>query len=86
MRRQHPVVDEQVDLGARRQCRQRGEELEGRRGNPAEAKHEYGVILNQLEEYRDLDGLIVAVSHKEYVELGRGSRWAWSATRAASST
>ena len=37
------------------------------RGNPAEAKHEYGLTLNQLEDYRNLDGLIVAVSHKEYI-------------------
>ena len=41
------------------------------RGNPAEAQHEYGVTLNQLEEYRNLDGLIVAVSHKEYVQMGQ---------------
>jgi UDP-N-acetyl-D-galactosamine dehydrogenase len=41
------------------------------RGNPAEAHHEYGVTLNQLEEYRNLDGLIVAVSHKEYVQMGQ---------------
>jgi UDP-N-acetyl-D-galactosamine dehydrogenase len=41
------------------------------RGNPAEAKHEYGVTLNQLEEFKNLDGLIVAVSHKEYVQLGQ---------------
>jgi UDP-N-acetyl-D-galactosamine dehydrogenase len=41
------------------------------RGNPAEANHEYGVTLNQLEEYRNLDGLIVAVSHKEYVQMGQ---------------
>jgi UDP-N-acetyl-D-galactosamine dehydrogenase len=41
------------------------------RGNPAEAKHEYGVSLNQLEEYQNLDGLIVAVSHKEYLQLGQ---------------
>lgn len=41
------------------------------RGNPAEAKHEYGVELNQLEEYKNLDGLIVAVSHKEYIQLGQ---------------
>jgi UDP-N-acetyl-D-galactosamine dehydrogenase len=41
------------------------------RGNPAEAKHEYGVTLSQLEDYRNLDGLIVAVSHKEYVQLGQ---------------
>ena len=41
------------------------------RGNPSEAKHEYGLTLNQLEEYQNLDGLIVAVSHKEYIQLGR---------------
>jgi UDP-N-acetyl-D-galactosamine dehydrogenase len=41
------------------------------RGNAAEAHHEYGVTLNQLEEYKNLDGLIVAVSHKEYVQLGQ---------------
>ncbi len=41
------------------------------RGNPAEAQHEYGLTLNQLEEFESLDGLIVAVSHKEYVQLGQ---------------
>jgi UDP-N-acetyl-D-galactosamine dehydrogenase len=41
------------------------------RGNPAEAKHEYDLALNQLEEYESLDGLIVAVSHKEYIQLGQ---------------
>jgi UDP-N-acetyl-D-galactosamine dehydrogenase len=41
------------------------------RGNPAEAKHEYGLTLNQLEDYKNLDGLVVAVSHKEYVQLGQ---------------
>jgi len=41
------------------------------RGNPAEAKHEYGLTLSHLEDYRNLDGLVVAVSHKEYVELGQ---------------
>ncbi len=41
------------------------------RGNAAEAKHEYGVAFSPLEEYRNLDGLIVAVSHKEYIELGQ---------------
>jgi UDP-N-acetyl-D-galactosamine dehydrogenase len=43
------------------------------RGNPAEAKHEYGLALNRLEEFRNLDGLIVAVSHKEYVEMGQSA-------------
>jgi len=41
------------------------------RGNPDEAKHEYGLTLSQLEEYKNLDGLIVAVSHKEYLQLGQ---------------
>jgi UDP-N-acetyl-D-galactosamine dehydrogenase len=41
------------------------------RGNPAEAKHEYGLTLARLEDYKNLDGLIVAVSHKEYVQLGQ---------------
>jgi UDP-N-acetyl-D-galactosamine dehydrogenase len=41
------------------------------RGNASEAKHEYGLTLNQIEEFKNLDGLIVAVSHKEYVDLGQ---------------
>jgi UDP-N-acetyl-D-glucosamine/UDP-N-acetyl-D-galactosamine dehydrogenase len=41
------------------------------RGNPEEAKHEYGLTLSELEDYENLDGLIVAVSHKEYIELGQ---------------
>jgi UDP-N-acetyl-D-galactosamine dehydrogenase len=41
------------------------------RGNPAEAKHEYGLTLNQLADYKNLDGLIVAVSHREYIQLGQ---------------
>jgi UDP-N-acetyl-D-glucosamine/UDP-N-acetyl-D-galactosamine dehydrogenase len=41
------------------------------RGNPKEAKHEYGVELNHIDEYKNLDGLIVAVSHAEYVALGQ---------------
>jgi len=41
------------------------------RGNPAEAQHEYGLSLSRLDDYRNLDGLIVAVSHKEYIHLGQ---------------
>jgi UDP-N-acetyl-D-galactosamine dehydrogenase len=41
------------------------------RGSAAEAKHEYGLAMNKLEDYRNLDGLIAAVSHKEYVQLGQ---------------
>jgi len=38
--------------------------------NPAETKHEYGLELNQLEEFRALDGLVMAVSHKAYMDMG----------------
>ncbi|HVX93869.1 MAG TPA: nucleotide sugar dehydrogenase [Polyangia bacterium] len=41
------------------------------RGNHAEAEHEYGLSLSRLEDYHNLDGLIVAVSHKEYIGLGQ---------------
>jgi UDP-N-acetyl-D-galactosamine dehydrogenase len=41
------------------------------RGNPAEAHHEYGLTLARLEDYRALDGLVLAVSHKEYMQLGQ---------------
>src|SRR5207249_189615 len=32
--------------------------------NHAAAKHEYGVTLTPLEEFTNLDGLVLAVSHK----------------------
>jgi UDP-N-acetyl-D-galactosamine dehydrogenase len=35
--------------------------------DPAETKHEYGLGLTKLEEMRDLDALILAVSHSQYV-------------------
>ena len=38
--------------------------------NAAETRHEYNLELNQLEEFRALDGLILAVSHKQYLEMG----------------
>jgi UDP-N-acetyl-D-galactosamine dehydrogenase len=41
------------------------------RGNPAEAKREYGLTLSPLDDYADLDALVVAVSHKEYIQLGQ---------------
>jgi UDP-N-acetyl-D-galactosamine dehydrogenase len=41
------------------------------RGNPLEAKHEYGLTLTSLDELVGLDGLIVAVSHKEFIQLGQ---------------
>ncbi len=40
---------------------------------PAEAHHEYGVTLSKREDLKDIDGLIVAVSHSEYVEAGLDS-------------
>ena len=38
--------------------------------NPAEVKHEYGLPLVSFEELRALDAVVLAVSHKEYAELG----------------
>jgi UDP-N-acetyl-D-galactosamine dehydrogenase len=37
----------------------------------AEAKHEYGVSLTAWEDMRNLDGLIVAVGHKAYRDMGQ---------------
>ncbi len=39
--------------------------------NPPEAMHEYGVTMASLEQFRELDALIVAVSHKEYLAMGQ---------------
>ncbi|MBL9020965.1 MAG: nucleotide sugar dehydrogenase [Myxococcales bacterium] len=36
----------------------------------AEAKHEYGLDLTSIDRFRDLDGLVFAVSHRQYHELG----------------
>ncbi|MEI7894535.1 MAG: nucleotide sugar dehydrogenase [Myxococcales bacterium] len=41
--------------------------------NAAEATHEYGVTLSSLDAYRDLDGLVLAVSHREYLALGQAN-------------
>jgi UDP-N-acetyl-D-galactosamine dehydrogenase len=38
--------------------------------NEAEAHHEYGLKLSKLEELTELDGLIFAVSHKDYLSMG----------------
>ena len=35
--------------------------------DPAETKHEYGLGLTALDELKDLDALILAVSHQQYV-------------------
>ena len=36
----------------------------------AETKHEYGIDLSPWSELRDLDALVVAVAHDEYVAMG----------------
>jgi len=38
--------------------------------DPAETKHEYGLTLTPLEELTDLDALILAVSHKQFLDGG----------------
>jgi UDP-N-acetyl-D-galactosamine dehydrogenase len=38
--------------------------------NAPEAVHEYGLTLSPLEAFKDLDGLVFAVSHKEYLAMG----------------
>jgi UDP-N-acetyl-D-galactosamine dehydrogenase len=38
--------------------------------NAPEAVHEYGLTLSPLEAFKDLDGLVFAVSHKQYLEMG----------------
>jgi UDP-N-acetyl-D-glucosamine/UDP-N-acetyl-D-galactosamine dehydrogenase len=35
--------------------------------DPAETKHEYGLALTPLDEMRELDALILAVSHRQYI-------------------
>jgi UDP-N-acetyl-D-galactosamine dehydrogenase len=37
----------------------------------AEAMHEYGVKLTKWEDIRNLDGLVVAVAHKAYRDMGQ---------------
>jgi UDP-N-acetyl-D-galactosamine dehydrogenase len=39
--------------------------------DPAEAEHEYGIKLSSWEEMRSLDGLIVAVAHRAYRDMGQ---------------
>jgi UDP-N-acetyl-D-galactosamine dehydrogenase len=36
----------------------------------AEAEHEYGLKLASLDELRDLDALVFAVAHREYLDMG----------------
>ena len=35
-----------------------------------EAVHEYGLKLSPISEFKELDGLILAVAHKEFMEMG----------------
>ncbi len=37
--------------------------------DPAETKHEYGLSVSSLDEMTNLDALILAVSHKQYLEM-----------------
>ena len=39
--------------------------------NAPEAVHEYGLRLSPLDAFQKLDALIVAVSHKQYLEMGQ---------------
>jgi len=38
--------------------------------DPADARHEYGLTLTAWEDLRNLDGLIIAVGHKAYRDMG----------------
>jgi UDP-N-acetyl-D-glucosamine/UDP-N-acetyl-D-galactosamine dehydrogenase len=44
-------------------------------GSAEEAHEEYGVTLSELENFRELDALILAVSHQEYL-ADRGAIYA----------
>jgi UDP-N-acetyl-D-galactosamine dehydrogenase len=37
---------------------------------PEEAVEEYGIQLSKWEDLRDIDGIIVAVAHREYADMG----------------
>jgi len=39
------------------------------RADAAEAKHEYGFDLVKMDQFVDLDGVVLAVAHREYKEL-----------------
>jgi UDP-N-acetyl-D-galactosamine dehydrogenase len=40
------------------------------RADAAEAHEEYGVRLRPLDEFRELDAVVLAVAHREFVEAG----------------
>ena len=39
-------------------------------GDLGEAFHEYQIFLSSLEDFRDLDALVLAVSHRDYIAAG----------------
>jgi len=41
--------------------------------NPTEATHEYGIKLATLDDFRQMDAVILAVSHQEYMKDGQAS-------------
>ena len=45
-------------------------------GDAGEALEEYGVTLSGLEKFKDLSAVVLAVSHREYVELLKGPLFA----------
>ena len=53
-------------------------------GDPREAHEEYKIELTPLDKFKDLDALILAVSHKEYLDNLPGIV-TWSAIRSSSS-
>jgi len=46
-------------------------------GDPPEAMHEYRIALQPLDSFRQLDGLILAVPHREYLAAERARYRAW---------
>lgn len=42
-----------------------------------EAKHEYGISFNLIEEVKEMDAVILAVAHKEFMELSESKISAW---------
>ncbi len=51
--------------------------------DPEEAMHEYGLRLASFDELRDLDGLVLAVAHREYLGLPREQLFAMLDVRGA---
>jgi UDP-N-acetyl-D-glucosamine/UDP-N-acetyl-D-galactosamine dehydrogenase len=45
-------------------------------GDAGEAHEEYGVTLSPLEKFKDLSAVVLAVSHREYLELLKGPLFA----------